>query len=265
MRTYTIYPAEFPEPWASDWGEDEYGLWMGFTYKGVKQFFRWLEPGTFFMGSPVDEPDRRELEIRHAVTLSKGFWLADCTVTQALWLATMETNPSHFQGDERPVERVSWLDAQTFIDKLNAMKPELMLCLPTEAQWEYACRAGTHTPFSFGEQIDASQVNFDGSYPYHNGKPSEYRKHTVAVKSLPPNAWGLYEMHGNVWEWCKDNYSEYIAATLIDPMGPDTGDVRVLRGGSWSSYGRLCRSAYRSSIRPGSADGGIGFRLARGD
>jgi formylglycine-generating enzyme required for sulfatase activity len=264
VRIYNIYPDEFPEAWASDWGEDEYGLWMGFTYKGVKQFFRWLEPGTFMMGAPLNEPERWENEAQHSVTLSQGFWLADCCVTQALWQAAMGNNPSYFKGDDCPVERVSWNAAQAFISKLNELKPELQLCLPTEAQWEYACRAGTKTPFSFGEQIDASQVNFDGNYPYNNGKNSEYREQTVAVKGLPPNAWGLYALHGNVWEWCQDWYGEYPSQVVTDPSGPESGGLRVLRGGSWYYNGRGCRSAYRYSSGPDDANNGIGFRLARG-
>jgi len=264
MRKHSIYPDEFPEPWASDWGEDEYGLWMGFTYKGVKQFFRWIEPGTFMMGSPTNEPERFDDEIQHNVTISQGFWLADCTVTQALWQAAMGTNPSEFKGDDHPVERVSWNDAQAFIDQLNGLKPELKLCLPTEAQWEYACGAGTQTPFSFGDQIDSNQVNFNGEYPYNNGRMSEYRKQTVVVKSLPPNPWGLYEMHGNVWEWCQDWYGGYQNGTDIDPQGAATGDARVLRGGSWFYFGRYCRSASRSGNTPADASNDFGFRLARG-
>ncbi|PPD23601.1 MAG: Sulphatase-modifying factor protein [Methylobacter sp.] len=264
MRVLTVYPAEFPEPWASDWGEDEYGLWMGFTYKGVKQLFRWIEPGTFLMGSPEHEPERNKDETQHTVTLSKGFWLADCTVTQALWQAAMGTNPSEFQGEGRPVDRVSWNDAQAFIDTLNGLKPALKLCLPTEAQWEYACRAGIQTPFSFGEQIDSSLVNFDGNNPYINGKRSEYRKQTVAVKSLPPNAWGLYEMHGNVWEWCRDWHGGYPTESVTDPQGPEAGVNRVLRGGSWIFNGRHARSAYRSHYEPDYRYYDFGFRLALG-
>ena len=152
MRTHQIYPKEFPEPWASDWGEDEYGLWMGFTYKGVKQLFRWIEPGSFDMGSPVEELERNDNEDQHTVTLTHGYWLAESTVTQALWQAVMNETPSDFKGDNRPVENISWDDAQRFIDTMNTMKGELKLCLPSEAQWEYACRAGTNTAFSFGEQ-----------------------------------------------------------------------------------------------------------------
>ena len=191
MRTLAIYPDEFPEPWASDWGEDEYGLWMGFTYKGVKQLFRWIEPGRFLMGSPRVEPERFDNEIQLAVNLSKGYWLADCTVTQALWQAAMGSNPSNFKGDNHPVEQVSWRDSRSFIDKLNGMKHELKLCLPTEAQWEYACRAGMQTPFSFGEQIDSNQVNFNGNYPYNYGRNSVYRGQTVAGEKLAAKFMGF--------------------------------------------------------------------------
>ena len=136
IRMHTIFPEEFPESWASDWGEDEYGLWMAFTYKGVWQAFRWCEPGTFMMGSPQDEPERDNDELQHEVTLTKGFWIADTLVTQALWEVVMGKNPGHFSGADRPAENVSWDDAGVFIDKMNGLKAELKLCLPTEAQWE---------------------------------------------------------------------------------------------------------------------------------
>jgi formylglycine-generating enzyme required for sulfatase activity len=263
-RIHTIFPTEFPEPWASDWGEDDYGIFMGFTYKGVRQDFRWIEPGTFLMGSPENEPQRETDETQHKVTLSKGFWLADTTVTQALWEAVMGENPSRFKDANRPVENVSWKDAQSFISKMNGMKAELRLCLPTEAQWEYACRAGTTTPFYFGEQISPEIVNYNGNYPYNNGRKGEYRQQTVEVGSLPLNDWGLYEMHGNVWEWCQDWYGEYPARPVVDPQGVGSGVNRVLRGGSWLSDGGYCRSAYRHLSDPADRDGGDGFRLARG-
>jgi formylglycine-generating enzyme required for sulfatase activity len=267
MRIHTIFPDEFPEPWASDWGEDDHGIFMGFTYKGVRQDFRWIEPGTFMMGSPKNEPGRESLgadESQHEVTLTQGFWLADTTVTQALWEAVMGNNPSRFKGANRPVETVSWEEAQAFIRRMNEMKPELRLCLPTEAQWEYACRAGTTTTFSFGEQISPEIVNYDGNYPYHHGSKGEYREQTVEVASLPPNDWGLYEMHGNVWEWCRDRYGDYPAQPVVDPTGVESGADRVLRGGSWINYGRGCRSAYRNHDVPAFRSGHCGFRLARG-
>jgi formylglycine-generating enzyme required for sulfatase activity len=264
IRKHTVFPEEFPEAWASDWGEDEYGLWMAFTYKGVRQAFRWCEPGAFLMGSPQNEPQRSEDELQHHVTLTKGFWIADTPVTQALWQVVKGENPSRFPGEERPVENVSWDDAQAFIDKVNRLKAELKLCLPTEAQWEYACRAGTATPFSWGDQIDSSLINFDGNYPYNNGRKSEYREQTVDVKALPCNDWGLHQMHGNVWEWGQDWYNDYPSGLVTDPQGTKSGVFRVLRGGSWYADGRPCRSAFRYCDVPSLRNLYTGFRLARG-
>ncbi|MDO9311874.1 MAG: formylglycine-generating enzyme family protein, partial [Nitrosomonas sp.] len=163
-----------------------------------------------------------------------------------------------------PVENVSWLDVQPFIEKLNTLFPDLHANLPTEAQWEYACRAGTQTPFSFGENITPEQVNYDGNYPYAGGETGLFRERTVPVKSLPPNPWGLYEMHGNVWEWCADWYEEYPTQAVTNPLGPDKDASRVLRGGSWSFIGRNTRSANRGRLEPDLRYNGIGFRLAPG-
>ena len=262
MRTYTTYPDNFPASWASGWGEDQYGLWMTFNYKGVRHLFRWCEPGTFLMGSPKDEPQRGSDETQHPVTLSRGFWIAETPVTQALWEIFMGDNPSSFKGAELPVERVSWDDAQHFINKLNGMKSALQLCLPTEAQWEYACRAGTTTPFSFGDNITTDQVNYDGNYPYNKGRKGEFRNRTVEVKAFSPNAWGLYQMHGNVREWCQDWYGQYPSQPVTDPRGAMSGIDRVLRGGSWSFYGMFCRSAYRHHRSTAYLRSTIGFRLA---
>ncbi len=264
IRKHTIFPEEFPEAWASDWGEDEFGLWMAFTYKGVRQAFRWCEPGAFLMGSPPDEPERYDDELQHQVTLTKGFWIADTTVTQALWEVVMGENPSEFKGEDRPVERINWEDAQAFIAKMNGLKAELKLCLPTEAQWEYACRAESTTPFCWGDQIHSTLVNLDGNRLYNKGKPSEYRKQTIEVKELHCNDWGLYQMHGNVREWCQDWFGDYPAEPVIDPKGAESGDSRVLRGGSLFDYGRDCRSADRGHYVPSDRLNGFGFRLARG-
>lgn len=268
-RTHKIYPVTFPEPWASGWGEDEFGIWMSFTYKGIIQVFRWCEPGEFLMGSPEDEPERTDDETLHKVELTKGFWIADTTVTQALWLAVMGENPSSFKGDNNPVDSVSFEKVCIFIDKMNALKPELKLCLPSEAQWEYACRAETTSPFYFGNQIDSSVVNFDGGYLHGDVEKNEYREKTVAVKSLPPNGWGLYEMHGNVEEWCQDWFGEYPEPSTLDvvtsnPLGAEAGYYRVLRGGSWAHNDVYCRSAFRFSDDPAYDYDVMGFRLARG-
>jgi formylglycine-generating enzyme required for sulfatase activity len=140
----------------------------------------------------------------------------------------------------------------------------LAVHLPTEAQWEYACRAGTITPFHFGSTITTDQANFDGDYPYNKGPKGEYRKKTVSVKTFSCNAWGLYEMHGNVWEWCQDWYGAYPKNTIVDPTGPNEGESRVLRGGSWFDYGRDVRSAHRHGYGPAVRLDFCGLRLARG-
>ena len=203
-----------PPPWADDWGTDEYGHWVTFSIADkqgnkVTQRMRWIEPGTFLMGSPEDEPERYDDEgPQHQVNISQGFWLFDTACTQALWQAVMGENPSWFEEADRPVENVGWNDCQEFLKRLNERLPGLDLNLPSEAQWEYACRAGTTTPFSFGANITPEQVNYDGNYPYAGGEKGWYRQETVPVASLPPNPWGLYEMHGNVWEWTQDHWHD---------------------------------------------------------
>jgi len=251
--------------WADNSDHDEYGLYAELICQEAKQTFRWIRPGRFWMGSPEAEVDRRYNETLHEVTLTKGFWLADTACIQHLWRPLMGENPSFFMGKLRPVEKVSWSNTQVFIDKLNQAKPGLQLRLPTEAEWEYACRAGTTSPFSFGGNITSVQVNYDGDNPYADGKKGLRWGETVEVKSLPANDWGLYEMHGNVWEWCADWYGAYAARPLIDPQGPTTGSARVLRGGSWISSGRDVRSAVREGYDPDDHYyNGSGFRLARG-
>jgi formylglycine-generating enzyme required for sulfatase activity len=238
---------------------------MEFEVSGVVQRLRWIPAGEFDMGSPEGEEQRDDDETRHKVVLSQGFWLADTACTQALWQAVLGENPSRFEGLERPVEKVSWEDVvERFLPALNRMVPGLEAVLPTEAQWEYACRAGTTTPFSFGETISTDQVNYDGNYPYGKGKKGEYRQQTVEVKALPANAWGLYQMHGNVWGWCADRYGDYPDGPVTDPSGPRIGSWRVLRGGSWIRDGGYCRAAQRDRVGPGNFLGHFGFRLARG-
>jgi sulfatase modifying factor 1 len=261
-----VLPDPFPPPWASEWEEDaEWGLAATLNLNGVKQTFRWIQPGTFLMGSPEGEVDRFGNETQHEVTLSRGYWLADTACTQALWQAVMGDNPSRFKDDPaNPVEHVSWDDVQTFLYRLNELVPGLAAGLPSEAQWENACRAGTTTPFSFGKNITPDQVNYNGEYPYADGKKGLYREHTVPVKSLPPNPWGLYEMHGNVYEWCADWYGDYPEGPQTDPSGPPEGVGRVLRGGSWLRDGRFCRAALRFWYGPGVRYFILGFRLAPG-
>ena len=256
---------------SGDIGTDDYGLYADLSIQDITQRFRWIEPGTFLMGSPESEPERYDDEVQHQVTLTQGFWLADTTVTQALWQTVMGNNPSNFQDNHNnPVEKVSWNDIQDFIQKLNTLIPGLQAKLPTEAQWEYACRAGTTTPFSFGDNITPEQVNYDGNRPYANGKKGLYREKTVLIKSLPANPWGLYEMHGNVWEWCQDVWQEKLPASPVkDPesvAGDDQGAGvgRVVRGGSWNDFGGHVRSAIRLRLDPAYRFDFIGFRLALG-
>jgi formylglycine-generating enzyme required for sulfatase activity len=251
--------------WASAMGRDTYGLFAELTFKNAIQRFRWIAPGRFLMGSPENEPERLDNEAQHPVTLTQGYWLADTACTQALWQAVKGDNPSGFKDDpDHPVENVSWDDVQGFLQRLNAAAPGLNAGLPTEAQWEYACRAGTATPFAFGANITSEQVNYDGGHPYADGAKGLYRQKTVPVRALPCNDWGLYQMHGNVWEWCLDWYGDYSGGEAVDPAGPDTGNLRVLRGGSWFNFGGRARSAYRSRGGPGHRYALLGFRLALG-
>ena len=266
-------PPLFPPAWAGEWAYDQIGWRTALIHQGISpeccQVFRWIKPGTFMMGSPEDEPERYENEVLHQVTLTNGFWLAETACTQALWKDIMGENPSGFKGDDRPVETVSWEDVQNFLKKLNELLPDAQFRLPTEAEWEYACRAGTVTPFSFGDNITAyntrtDQANFDGNYPYNNAEKGQYRGETVPVKSFFPNQWGLYQMHGNVYEWCEDWKGDYDLSNTVDPEGPGTGEGRVMRGGSWFYSAGRCRSAYRYWHHPAFRFGGIGFRLVQG-
>ena len=225
--------------------------------------FVWIEPGSFMMGSPSSESGRDDDEKQHRVTLTKGFYMQTTDVTQGQWKAIMGSNPSHFSscGDNCPVEQVSWDDVQAFIRKLNQRTGQTYR-LPMEAEWEYACRAGTTGPFNTGDCLSTSQANYDGNYPLSGCSKGQYRKKTVPVASFSPNAWGLYDMHGNVWEWCADWYGEdYPSGSVTDPEGPSFGSNRVSRGGSWSYDAQICRSADRGRRVPGYTYDNLGFRL----
>jgi formylglycine-generating enzyme required for sulfatase activity len=223
--------------------------------------FVWIPPGNFVMGSPKEEKERHPSEIQHKVTLTRGFYMGVYTVTQEEWQAVMGNNPSNIKGEKNlPVESVSWDNCQEFIKKLrtNDRKPYR---LPTEAEWEYACRAGTTTPFHFGETISTDQANYKGDATYGDGKKGIDRKKPTPVGSFPANAWGLHDMHGNVWQWCQDWHGVYTQEDVVDPQGPKQGQIRVLRGGSWIYAPTHCRSAYRGWFEPGNRNGYCGLRV----
>ncbi len=221
-----------------------------------------IPPGSFLMGSPKEEKERKGDETQHKVKLTKGFYLGTCPVTQEQWKEIIGKNPSKFQdGKNLPVEQVNWNDCQVFIKKLRE-KDKKPYRLPTEAEWEYACRAGTTTPFHFGETISPDQANYNGNYHYGDGKKGIYRGKTVPVGSFPANAWGLYDMHGNIWQWCEDWFEEYPKkeVEVVNPLGTK-GEIRVIRGGSWIDNPLECRSAYRGGSKPVLYHSLVGFRL----
>ena len=250
-----------PPIWASGWGEDKYGPWVEFSLskskgKPICQKMRWIGPGSFKMGSPEDEEGRFDSEgPQHKVTLTKGYWLFDTPVTQDLWEAVMGNNPSYFQNPECPVEQISWEMAQEFLNKINERIAGLELSLPTEAQWEYACRAGTDTRYYFGD----AEAKLD-DYAWYD-KNSDGKTHPVGQKTANP--WGLYDMHGNVWEWCHDDMRNYKDTAETDPTGSLESKRRALRGGSWIVSARSVRSARRSQLDRDDRYDGIGFRCAR--
>jgi uncharacterized protein (TIGR02996 family) len=222
--------------------------------------FAWVPPGTFLMGSPPNEEGRSDDETQHRVSLTRGFYLGVTPVTQAQWQAVMGNNPSNFKGDDLPVELVSWEDCQAFCEKLAA-RDGGRYRLPTEAEWEYACRAGTTTPFSFGQTISTDQANYDGNRTYGRGRKGVYRQQTTPVGSFPANAWGLSDMHGNVWEWCQDWFGAYPSGDIKDPQDSNNSDARVLRGGSWDDDPRYCRAAFRNGAAPGYRGDDLGCRV----
>jgi len=215
-------------------------------------------------GSPKEEKERQTEggdETQHKVTLTKGFYMGVYTVTQEEWQAVMGNNPSNFKGEKNlPVEQVSWADCQEFIKKLRE-KDKKPYRLPFEAEWEYACRAGTTTPFHFGETISTDLANYAGNFTYGDGKKGVDRKKTMPVGSFPANAFGLHDMHGNVCQWCQDWNGEYPQKDVVDPQGPERGGIRVLRGGSWFHTPLHCRSAYRYWDGPGFRGNNLGCRL----
>jgi formylglycine-generating enzyme required for sulfatase activity len=255
------------------------------------QHLVWIKPGTFTMGSPSNEQNHQKTEWPQTqVTISRGFWMSKYEATQEQYqsvmgtnpspikglfhllgqfaASVMGTNPSHFKGDiNRPVENVTWNYATAYCGKLTVreraagrLPARYVYRLPTEAEWEYACRAGTTTATAFGNSLSSAQANFNGNYPYGRAIAGPYLERTTAVGSYAPNAWGLYDMHGNVGEWCLDWFGLYPGGRVTDPQGPASGSLRVLRGGGWRCQGWACRSAIRCSFCPDDRFEFLGFR-----
>ena len=239
-----------------------------------------IPAGKFLMGSPADEAERDPEEVQHEVAITRPFYMGVHEVTQEQFQRVMGKAASFFHaknggGPDHPVETVRWKDALEFCAKLSILDPEQKAGrtyrLPTEAEWEYACRAGTTTPFHFGASL-STQANFKGTYPYGGATPGPFLKKTAKVGSYPPNAWGLYDMHGNVSEWCSDWYDPdyYKRSPKADPAGPEKGVLatgfasdfyRVVRGGCWLDEGRGCRAAYRFRLQSTEPYRLVGFRV----
>ncbi|HIC85255.1 MAG TPA: formylglycine-generating enzyme family protein [Desulfobacterales bacterium] len=246
----------------------------GFGFeKKIRNFlgmeFVLIPGGSFIMGSPPDEPHRNKDEIQHKVTISRPFYLQTTEVTNREWRAVMGRGFFGKRGKGRlPVTEVSWYDCMKFIEKLNKMD-NAVYRLPTEAEWEYACRAGTTTAYCFGPRLSCAKAMFCNNTMkcptcIPHAKRKGFRPNCPApVASYPPNPWGLYDMHGNVWEWCQDWYAPYTKGHVINPRGPADGTRKVRRGGSWFKYAWFCRSANRNYSHPASRYKTVGFRLVR--
>lgn len=251
----TFWKAGKKPSFVTDFGKDKYGLWFEVILDFNKELppttlrFRWIPPGKFLMGSPESEEGRTSREKQHLVKLSKGFWMSDTPITQLAWQHVVGERPSRFSGPNRPVERVSWDDAGQALNAVNKRISGAETRLPTEAQWEYACRAGTTTVYSFGDEATSANANFSS-------------KETTDVKSYPCNDWGLFDMHGNVYEWCNDWCRDYpnSSQVAVDPKGLPSGSDRVIRGGSWLGDVRGIRSAYRDWTDPENRFNSLGFR-----
>jgi formylglycine-generating enzyme required for sulfatase activity len=285
----SIELVEIPKPKAGE-------SWSVPIGNGDKTPLLYVEPGTFLMGSPKGEKARDKDELQHEVVLTQGYWLGKYEVTQREWEALMGTTNAEMRqigaqtkdryweyfdelGNQRdlyPMNFVSWEDAMEFCKKLTIQErsagrlgKNLIFTLPTEAQWEYACRAGTTTAVHYGKNLYSDMANFNGNFPYETGWSSIFGygetwnlSQTMQVGSYDSNAWGLHDMHGNVGEWCRDFYGDYSSDSVSDPYGPKNGIKRVVRGGNWVSYGSNCRSAFREYFYQESRYTHFGFRLA---
>ncbi len=250
-------------------------LWSALGAVACARPQHWTEPhtglefalvpaGRFAMGSPPSEPGHQAAEALHAVRLSRAIYMGVSEVTQEEWTRVVGRNPARFAscGPDCPVEGVSWYDIQRFLVRLSVLSGRRFR-LPTEAEWEYACRAGTASAFATGANLTAEQANYNGRYPLPGAPAGRYRGGPVAVRSFAANAFGLYDMHGNVWEWCQDEFCPYPANPVVDPLGRCGAPLRVIRGGSWAFDADSARCALRYTHRPQDSGYSLGFRLVR--
>ncbi|MBP3532130.1 MAG: formylglycine-generating enzyme family protein [Thermoguttaceae bacterium] len=287
-------PGEMPDDWS---GVYTAGTRRTLKAKGVDFAFRYCPAGTFWMGSPESEEGREDDETQHRVKLTRGFWMLETPVTVGMWRSFAKTtgyrmgdgyngeggwgvnvfgefvqslsftweNPgfpeSFRQTDDHPATQIDWAGAVAFCDWL-AKETRMPIRLPTEAQWEYACRAGTMTPYFWGSTLNGDKANCDGILPYGTVVEGKFLARTTEVGSYYANPWGLYDMHGNVGEWCADWYDNYSVVSQFDPTGPEKGMERILRGGGWGDFAEVCRSAKRSHDKPTCRFHDCGFRLA---
>ncbi len=230
----------------------------------IEMEFVYVPAGSFIMGSPESEIGRSSHETQHMVTLTYSFYIQKTEVTQRQWKAVMNNNPSFLKDpdEDYPAENISWNDIQDFIRKLNKLEGIDLYRLPTEAEWEYVCRAGTTNAFSWGNTPDCSKANYGNSNLCADCKDINPGR-TVLSASFSPNAWGVYDMHGNVWEWCRDRFDKYPSASVTDPVGSYTGSNRVIRGGGWFGSSKYCRSANRNANNPDDRASDLGFRLVK--
>lgn len=283
------WPIKQPQ-WASDYGRDEFGLWAELTLHGVCQRMRYIPAGQFVMGASFwDRWSKRDETPRHKVFISHSFWMADTCCTQLLWQRVMGAQPSFFpqdksqDGQQLPVEQVSWRDVQAFLQLANAVVAENfrtgfvnppMLSLPTEAVWEYCCRAGTRLPYWFGLDIYSEKANFDQRVFFLRLTAEDFRASTIQVTALPNYGWGLYQMHGNVAEWCADEKLSYPSKTQTDPglqeaLSMPSADAvlppRAVRGGAWDDDSVYIRSSGRAAQAVDARENNLGFRFVLRD
>ena len=245
-------------PWMARCGEDSFGRWALANIAGVEVLFRHCPAGTFTMGTSAQERSTYKDEgPQHGVRLTRSFWLAQTPVTQRLWTAVAGDNPSHFLGDNLPVESVSWDDCTRWVAKARVAVPALALRLPTEAEWEYACRAGTTSETYAGKNIEEILERIAWFEGNSGGSTRE-------VQQKEPNPWGLHDMIGNVWEWCSDSQRKYSESRMVDPSGGESTE-RVFRGGSWRIESARMRAGFRNARSPDYLHYSLGLRLACDD